>query len=96
MKDIYYNVDEPGDIDPSNISDVDAWKQCLDARNKRKAAHAEETSLSSLLDGLMAFRMRSARQGKRNWQSTDPDLPRHDRVKTWLRLQLEGSRLDSE
>ena len=50
------------------------------ARNLKKM-QSEGTSLSELMDGVLAFRMRSSQSNKVN---TDWDLSRQDRVTKWV------------
>lgn len=91
----YYNFDDSNDeagdeasvetnpqAGPSSLpAPISSWTQRLLARNIKKM-QSERTSLSELMDGVLAFRMRSSQSNKEN---TDWDLSRQERVTKWVR-----------
>ena len=97
---LYYNSDgsdddqgeEQGVSNPSNSLNLSPEER-RNRRNKKKIdseAEGKGSSLATLMCGVIALRMRSARQGnlRGNRQRTaNPNLPSQDRVKMWLRSQ---------
>ena len=92
-KGAYYN--DPNDdisdgIDPNPyiLPESGARQRGLDARNEKKAraAHPEQMQFSSVMDGVMALWMRSARQGKGNRQriAASDFAHRCDKVQAWM------------
>lgn len=92
-KGAYYNdpdddISDCTDPNPYIPPESGARQRRLDARNEKtaRAAHPGEMQLSSVMDGVMALWMRSARQGKGNRQRiTASDLAhRCDKVQAWV------------
>lgn len=76
------------DPNPYILPESGARQRGLDARNEKKAraAHPEEMQFSSVMDGVVALWMRSARQGKGNRQriAASDFAHRCDKVQAWM------------
>lgn len=88
-KGAYYNDISDGiDPNPYILPESGARQRGLDARNemKTRAAHPEEMQFSSVMDGVVALWMRSARQGKGNRQriAASDFAHRCDKVQAWM------------
>jgi len=82
-KDAYYN--DPDNDGPNPYIPPESGARALNEK-KARAAYPEEMQLSSVMDGVMALWMRSARQGKGNRQriSASDLAQRCDRVQAWV------------